>query len=72
MAELEKANARFLLAIRSKLTPEQWKQLEADRANRPEKEWERDGGNPGGSHGQPPPPARDGQDAPAPPAGRRA
>ena len=33
-AELEKANARFLLAIRGKLTPEQWKQLEADRANR--------------------------------------
>lgn len=33
-AELEKANARFLLAIRSKLTPEQWKQMEADRANR--------------------------------------
>ena len=32
-AELEKANARFLLAIRSKLTPEQWKQLQADRAN---------------------------------------
>jgi protein CpxP len=33
-AELEKANARFLLAIRGKLTPEQWKQLEADRTNR--------------------------------------
>src|SRR5580692_8884315 len=31
-AELEKANARFLLAIRSKLTPEQWKQMQADRA----------------------------------------
>jgi len=31
-AELEKANARFLLAIRAKLTPEQWKQLQADRA----------------------------------------
>jgi hypothetical protein len=30
-AELEKANARFLLAIRGKLTPEQWKQLQADR-----------------------------------------
>ena len=27
-AELEKANARFLLAIRSKLTPEQWKQVQ--------------------------------------------
>ncbi|MGD0801451.1 MAG: Spy/CpxP family protein refolding chaperone [Terracidiphilus sp.] len=39
-AELEKANARFLLAIRAKLTPEQWKQLEqwkhsqADRGDR--------------------------------------
>jgi protein CpxP len=32
-AELEKANAGFLLAIRAKLTPEQWKQLQADRAN---------------------------------------
>lgn len=31
-AELEKANARFLLAIRSKLTPEQWKLMEAFRA----------------------------------------
>jgi len=32
-AELEKANARFLLDIRSKLSPEQWKQLQADRAS---------------------------------------
>jgi Spy/CpxP family protein refolding chaperone len=31
-AELEKANARFLLAIRGKLTPEQWKQVQAFRA----------------------------------------
>jgi periplasmic protein CpxP/Spy len=30
-AELEKANARFLLAIRSKLTPEQWKQVQSFR-----------------------------------------
>lgn len=53
-AELEKANARFLLAIRAKLTPEQWKQLAADRMNHgpagiPE-------GAPkgvGGRHGQP-------------------
>lgn len=28
-AELEKANARFLLALRAKLTPDQWKQLQA-------------------------------------------
>jgi Spy/CpxP family protein refolding chaperone len=80
-AELEKANARFLLAIRSKLTPEQWKQMEADRASRPHGAWSRDGqgrggpgaGGPGmegqgprGQHSAPTPPA-DGQ-AP-PPAG---
>ena len=33
-AELEKANARFLLAIRAKLTPEQWKSLQESRADR--------------------------------------
>jgi Spy/CpxP family protein refolding chaperone len=33
-AELEKANARFLLAIRAKLTPEQWKQVQAQRNDR--------------------------------------
>ena len=32
-AELEKANARFLLAIRARLTPEQWKQVQTFRAN---------------------------------------
>ena len=32
-AELEKANARFLLAIRAKLTADQWKQLQDMRAN---------------------------------------
>jgi Spy/CpxP family protein refolding chaperone len=31
-AELEKANARFLLALRAKLSPEQWKQLKEVRA----------------------------------------
>jgi periplasmic protein CpxP/Spy len=31
-AELEKANARFLLAIRAKLSPDQWKELKAARA----------------------------------------
>jgi protein CpxP len=77
-AELEKANARFLLAIRSKLTPDQWKQMRADHENRPHGPWGRDGQGPGGQgrpdwqpggrHGGPPgaPPA-DGQ-AP-PPAG---
>ena len=33
-AELEKANARMLLGIRRQLTPDQWKQMEADRAAR--------------------------------------
>jgi len=64
-AELEKANARFLLAIRSKLTPEQWKQVQAFRANRgPERggrEFEHHDREPQGPGGQrhrpmPPPP----------------
>ena len=42
-AELEKANARFLLAIRAKLTPEQWKQLQAERANHERRGWEQRG-----------------------------
>lgn len=33
-AELEKANARMLLGLRKQLTPEQWKQFEAERAAR--------------------------------------
>ena len=57
-AELEKANARFLLAIRAKLTPEQWKLLQADRANhRPERHegWP-EGPEPGGQFPPLPPP----------------
>jgi protein CpxP len=58
-AELEKANARYLLALRSKLTPEQWKQVQALRQNRERGEWgQRDhrpggpgGRGPGGGHG---------------------
>jgi Spy/CpxP family protein refolding chaperone len=47
-AELEKANDRFLLAIRVKLTPEQWKQMQAFRANHgandsEERGWQRGG-----------------------------
>lgn len=34
-AELFKANARFLLEIRSKLTPDQWKQVQEFRAEQP-------------------------------------
>jgi periplasmic protein CpxP/Spy len=46
-AELEKAHARYLLALRSKLTPEQWKQVQDLRRNR---DGMRDGGGwgPGG------------------------
>ncbi len=72
-AELEKANARFLLAIRSKLTPDQWKQMEADRASRPQGDWKR--GGPGGQarpnwrNRGPQPPSADGQGAPPPPPG---
>ncbi len=33
-AELEKANARMLLGIRNVLTPDQWKKLQAERAER--------------------------------------
>ncbi len=33
-AELERANARFLLAIRDKLTADQWKQIQAARMDR--------------------------------------
>jgi len=74
-AELEKANARFLLAVRSKLTPDQWKQMQADRASRPRGDWGR--GGPGGAGGQARPnwqrrgqaPSADGQGAPPPPPG---
>jgi Spy/CpxP family protein refolding chaperone len=56
-AELEKANARFLLALRAKLSPDQWKQLQTIRQEH--RQMRRDGG-PGGMR-------RPG--APAPPAG---
>jgi Spy/CpxP family protein refolding chaperone len=62
-AELEKANARFLLALRAKLTPDQWKQLQAIRSERHAgpggvRNW-RNGGPgapPAGGAGTPPPP----------------
>lgn len=66
-AELEKANARFLLAIRAKLTPEQWKLLQAGRTSRgrggPEREGQRPNQPEPGSqfhHQMPPPPAPQG------------
>jgi protein CpxP len=61
-AELEKANARYLLALRSKLTPDQWKQMQAFREDhgRQEQGWR------GGERGQGGPmhggPGRNGQD----------
>lgn len=57
-AELEKANARFLLAIRSKLTPDQWKQLQSSRAERMQqrRQWKGNGGS-GAPPAAPPPPA---------------
>lgn len=58
-AELEKANARFLLAIRSKLTPDQWKQVQQFRVEHRQEggQWGRGGHEPGGQfHRQGPPP----------------
>jgi len=73
-AELEKANARFLLAIRSKLTPEQWKTMQADRA---ERQAAREQAGQGRGNWQPgvrhrpgmPPAAGDGPGTPPPPGG---
>jgi periplasmic protein CpxP/Spy len=73
-AELEKANARYLLAIRSKLTPEQWKMVQDFREDRGMQrgEWRgrgpmqgrqgwRKGGPQGGTNGAgTPPPAQAG------------
>jgi Spy/CpxP family protein refolding chaperone len=82
-AELEKANAAFLLAIRSKLTAEQWTELQAlraERANNPggagqrrgygQGNWRQDGGyNHRTAPAQPPPPASSAPNAPpAPPS----
>jgi periplasmic protein CpxP/Spy len=76
-AELEKANARFLLAIRSKLTPDQWKTMQADRAERQAAREQREQSSPGRGNWRPgaqnrrgmAPPSADGQSAPPPPGG---
>ncbi|MGA7858001.1 MAG: Spy/CpxP family protein refolding chaperone [Terracidiphilus sp.] len=78
-AELEKANARYLLALRSKLTPEQWKQVQDFRENRGMQEHGWQGGEKGqGRHmrdgqgwhnGGPPPAAPPGGTPPAPAGG---
>jgi Spy/CpxP family protein refolding chaperone len=78
-ADLEKANARFLLDVRMQLKPDQWKQLQTMRENRMAREGMRDNGpgawGEGGSRPgmggqfhrpQPPPPAEPPQGAPAP------
>lgn len=60
-AELEKANARFLFALRAKLTPEQWKQVQEFRQNHEgmRRNWRNGGPRPGGKmpneQGPPPP-----------------
>lgn len=54
-AELEKANARFLLAIRGKLSPDQWKGLKAARAEHMQRRGWRPGGGGNGPQGPPPP-----------------
>src|SRR3954469_18171028 len=53
-ADLEKANARFLLAIRAKLSPDQWKELKAARSERIERRWH-DGHERGRRPDAPPP-----------------
>jgi Spy/CpxP family protein refolding chaperone len=57
-AELEKANARFLFALRSKLTPEQWKQVQEFRRSHEGigREWRRGGEQGPGEGGRTPPP----------------
>jgi periplasmic protein CpxP/Spy len=76
-AELEKANARFLLAIRSKLSQEQWKQLRADRASHMAgRNWGAGGQGPGSQfrhHQGPPAGGQPGADSapPPPPSGEK-
>lgn len=82
--DLERANSRFLLAIRDKLTPDQWKQLRAERENggmrgEHREGWGREGHGtgmqgPGGQgmelrHRQMTPPQTPPPGTPAPPSG---
>lgn len=67
-AELERANARFLLAIRDKLTPEQWKQVRTfGAAMVHHQEWHHDGERPG-MHGRDGRPMPEHRQAPPPPS----
>ncbi|HUV68822.1 MAG TPA: Spy/CpxP family protein refolding chaperone [Terracidiphilus sp.] len=66
--DLERANSLFLLAIRDKLTPDQWKQVQAFRDNRDMRRGQGPGmQGPGGRFRgqQPPPPTPEQQSAPA-------
>lgn len=67
-AELERANARFLLAIRDKLTTDQWKQIQDFRRGGGIERWREgkhpDGQEPGGQFRHQGPPQ---QQAPPPP-----
>jgi protein CpxP len=68
-AELEKANARFLFALRAKLTPDQWKQVQDFRQNHEgmHRDWRRDGRGRGDGPGRPG--DHDDKGAPPPPPG---
>jgi len=61
-AELEKANARFLLGIRRVLTQDQWKKLQAETPHPPGGRGPGQGG-PAGPPPNPPPPGRKGGEA---------
>lgn len=70
--DLERANSLFLLAIRDKLTPDQWKQVQAFRDSRDMRGGQGPGmPGPGGRFRgpMPPPPSPDQQSAPATPQG---
>jgi periplasmic protein CpxP/Spy len=76
-ADLERANARFLLALRMKLTPDQWKQVQSFRAAHmegreerhrvpgPARQWRDRPSEPG----NPPPPPTPTENPPAPAPG---
>jgi Spy/CpxP family protein refolding chaperone len=73
-ADLEKANARFLLDVRMQLTPDQWKQLRTMRENRMERGHDGRDGHDGRGWGQRPGMGGPGgqfrhQQGPPPPAG---
>lgn len=71
-AELERANARFLLAIRDKITTDQWKQIQDFRRNGGLERWREgkhpDGPGPGGQFRHQGPPSQQQQPAPPPPS----